>query len=29
VVSEFSTKSYDEYDIFTDPNIQRIPEVEE
>ncbi len=28
VVSEFSTKSYDEYDIFTDPNIKRIPTVE-
>ena len=28
VVSEFSTRSYDEYDIFTDPNIKRIPEVE-
>lgn len=28
VVSEFSTKSYDEFDIFTDPNIVRIPEVE-
>ena len=25
VISEFSTKSYDEYDIFTDPNIKRIP----
>lgn len=25
VVSEFSTKSYDEYDIFTNPNIQRVP----
>lgn len=29
VVSEFSTKSYDEYDIFTDPNIRRIPTIEE
>lgn len=29
VVSEFSTKSYDEYDIFTDPNIQRIPEIDD
>lgn len=28
VVSEFSTKSYDEYDIFTDPNIRRMPEIE-
>lgn len=25
VVSEFSTSSYDEYDIFTDVNIQRVP----
>jgi len=29
VISEFSTTSYDEYDIFTDPNIKRIPTVEE
>lgn len=29
VVSEFSTTSYDEYDIFTDPNIKRIPTVED
>lgn len=29
VVSEFSTPSFDEYDIFTDPNIKRIPEIEE
>lgn len=29
VVSEFSTKSLDEYDIFTDPDIKRIPEIEE
>jgi len=29
VVSEFSTGSYDEYDIFTDPNINRIPRIEE
>lgn len=29
VISEFSTKSYDEYDIFRDKNIVRIPEVEE
>ncbi len=29
VVSEFSTKSRDEADIFTDPNIVRIPEIEE
>lgn len=28
VISEFSTKSYDEYDIFTNPNIVRIPEEE-
>jgi len=28
VISEFSTKSYDEYDIFTDVNIKRIPEIE-
>lgn len=28
VVSEFSTTSYDEYDIFTDPRIQRVPIVE-
>jgi D-lyxose ketol-isomerase len=27
VVSEFSTTSTDERDIFTDPNIQRIPEI--
>ena len=29
VVSEFSTKSVDEYDIFTDPDINRIPEIED
>lgn len=29
VVSEFSTHSFDEYDLFTDPRIQRIPVVEE
>nr|WP_042166308.1 D-lyxose/D-mannose family sugar isomerase [Paenibacillus gorillae] len=29
VVSEFSTKSLDEYDIFTDPRIDRIPRIEE
>jgi D-lyxose ketol-isomerase len=29
VVSEFSTKSVDELDIFTDVHIQRIPEVAE
>lgn len=29
VVSEFSTKSYDEFDIFTDGNIKRLPEIEE
>jgi D-lyxose ketol-isomerase len=28
IVSEFSTPSYDEYDIFTDPRIKRIPEIE-
>ena len=28
VVSEFSTSSYDEYDIFTDPRIKRLPTVE-
>ncbi len=28
VVSEFSTKSLDEYDLFTDPRIKRIPEIE-
>jgi D-lyxose ketol-isomerase len=28
VVSEFSTSSYDESDIFTDERIKRIPEVE-
>ncbi len=28
VVSEFSTTSYDEEDIFTDPDITRVPEVE-
>ena len=29
VVSEFSTMSVDEYDIFTDDAIKRIPEIEE
>ena len=29
VVTEFSTSSYDECDIFTDENIKRIPEIEE
>ena len=29
VVSEFSTKSYDEYDVFTDPRINRIPVIED
>ena len=29
VVSDFSTSSYDECDIFTDPDIKRIPEIEE
>lgn len=28
VISEFSTKSYDEYDIFTDTRIKRIPVIE-
>ncbi len=28
VVSEFSTPSFDEYDIFTDTNINRIPVIE-
>jgi D-lyxose ketol-isomerase len=28
IVSEFSTRSRDEYDIFTDPNIRRLPTVE-
>lgn len=28
VISEFSTKSYDEQDVFTDPRIQRIPQIE-
>lgn len=28
VVSEFSTTSYDEYDIFTDPRIKRMPVIE-
>lgn len=29
VVSEFSTSSHDESDVFTDPDIRRIPTVEE
>ena len=29
IVSEFSTTSYDEHDVFTDPNINRIPSIEE
>jgi D-lyxose ketol-isomerase len=29
VVSEFSSTSRDEFDIFTDPRIKRIPEIEE
>lgn len=29
VVSEFSSTSRDEFDIFTDPNIKRIPEIVE
>ena len=28
IVSEFSTTSRDESDVFTDPRIKRIPEVE-
>ncbi len=28
IISEFSTKSRDEYDVFTDKRIKRIPEVE-
>lgn len=28
VISEFSTKSVDEMDIFTDPDIKRIPQIE-
>jgi D-lyxose ketol-isomerase len=28
IVSEFSTKSTDENDIFTDPRIRRVPEIE-
>lgn len=28
VVSEFSTHCYDEHDIFTDPRIMRIPEID-
>ena len=29
IVSEFSSTSRDEYDIFTDPRIKRMPEIEE
>lgn len=29
VISEFSTKNTDEYDIFTDPEIKRIPIIED
>ncbi|ACK41992.1 MULTISPECIES: D-lyxose/D-mannose family sugar isomerase [Dictyoglomus] len=29
IVSEFSTRNSDEYDIFTDPEIRRIPVIEE
>lgn len=29
VVSEFSSTSRDEFDLFTDPHIKRIPEIEE
>lgn len=29
VISEFSTQSFDEYDIFTDPRIKRIPEIDD
>lgn len=28
VISEFSTKSIDEYDVFTDSNVKRIPYIE-
>ncbi|MDO4260744.1 MAG: D-lyxose/D-mannose family sugar isomerase [Eubacteriales bacterium] len=28
VISEFSTPSFDEYDIFTDQNVKRLPEIE-
>jgi len=27
IVSEFSTKSVDEKDVFTDPSIDRIPKI--
>ena len=29
IISEFSTKSRDESDVFTDTRIKRIPEIEE
>ena len=29
IVSEFSSRSRDEYDVFTDPRIDRIPRIEE
>ena len=29
IISEFSTKSSDEFDYFTDPKIRRIPEIED
>jgi D-lyxose ketol-isomerase len=29
VISEFSTRSLDEFDVFTDPNISRVPTVED
>ena len=29
VISEFSTKSYDKYDIFTDPHIVQVPDKED
>lgn len=29
VISEFSTKSHDEYDLFTNPNIKRVMNIEE
>ena len=29
IISEFSTKSRDESDFFTDPRISRIPEIKE
>jgi D-lyxose ketol-isomerase len=29
IVSEFSSTSRDEFDVFTDPRIKRIPVIEE